>query len=1031
MDGDASENELQKLLDAIKSSEVVESRAQLITKLGNLDINEDAELISLWESLTVSNFTCLDISQCILNNNILHVAAKYLDSGISRGLHQYLGLGMKASTWCRKHLKMTLISTEDSQEEEHFSIFFKLLLDLLKLSDDSFSALARCPVSTSKAVLDIVEEFISEQLSLAKECLSEIKKIDPTIGSEVLKVVYTVLDAATRLCKVYCNSVNWDLYNERTEKTIDQADSKELNVADHTINITKCTIEKMCEVGILAGSDGGNLVNLLNLSWKGVVSLLQLGKGKLALKVNITDIIVSLINLANDSLRCAAQSWSCPSKEKVLLTEAKRIFLPVKFYLINAVRIISHYSSQAFMVYREIILSVIMISAFKISLSSEELLKSLAEAMIELLEPTSFHLLNSLLNSAQLGQEHKIQILEWLFSPITSLKNKLGDPHARSNHIDCNSMDAIFSVSCDAMPGARILSLGRIFLFLDLLKGSPDLDDDLRLGLSSKLKWLIDSITDKNIYSSILVLQIPVLYGSGQSLEFSYRPMFLSVIHALKAFMVVVSSTPVCTDVVVFLLENIVHPHFLCREIVMELLCFMVRHAETDMVNDIIDKLCSLLKVATTSESVLVPCSGLRILARSICVLLAHCSQSTVDLVYHSVIDSSRSKSSSMYAALLMEEFPINLLTDKVKSVAKEKIITEYFGFIERFANDSLGVGMSSVLYTPVSALSAALKSLQVRISDTDMKTLKLLVAVINKYRDSEGKVKDNYLQLLSEILEIISIMKHVYESDEMEGIVIELKNLFMSGQTVSDDKLSRCIPNLAVFMAGFSHIELAEDDDSSKSVAVWELYKMLLRERHWALVHLALKSFGYFASRTNCNQLWRFVPQDAALSFDIDSGKEVNEDRFMSELKRFLEKETAHLAFTPATDQLELLVEEAKLLLENMKMLHIKLEAIKCDQVEVDDGQPANKNRELPEAVECDQVEVDDGQHANKRRKLPDGIGKGVQLLKSGLETIGDGLSAWQQSDLQNRELHAKFATQVANLKDVIDHLVALSRCT
>lgn len=144
----------------------------------------------------------------------------------------------------------------------------------------------------------------------------------------------------------------------------------------------------------------------------------------------------------------------------------------------------------------------------------------------------------------------------------------------------------------------------------------------------------------------------------------------------------------------------------------MELLCFMVRHAETDMVNDIIDKLCSLLKVATTSESVLTPCSGLRILARSICVLLSHCSQSTVDLVYHSVIDSSRSNSSSMYAALLMEEFPLNLLTDKVKSVAKEKIITEYFGFVDRFAYDSLRVGVSGVFYTPVSALSAALQSL-------------------------------------------------------------------------------------------------------------------------------------------------------------------------------------------------------------------------------------------------------------------------------------------------------------------------------
>lgn len=184
------------------------------------------------------------------------------------------------------------------------------------------------------------------------------------------------------------------------------------------------------------------------------------------------------------------------------------------------------------------------------------------------------------------------------------------------------------------------------------------------------------------------------------------------------------------------------------------------------------------------------------------------------------------------------------------------------------------------------------------------MKTLKLLVAVINKYRDSEGKVKDNYRELLSETLGIISFMKHLYESDEMDEIIIELKNLFISGQTVSDDRLSRCKPNLAVFMAGFSDIELTEDDDSSKSVAVWELYNMLLRERHWALVHLTLKSFGYFAGRTNCNQLWRFVPQDAALSFDIDTGKEANADRFMSELKRFLEKETAHLAFTPASDR-------------------------------------------------------------------------------------------------------------------------------
>lgn len=533
------------------------------------------------------------------------------------------------------------------------------------------------------------------------------QKID-AFGSEVLKVVQVVLDAVIRVCRVYFNGVNWDLY---AAEASDCMDRKEFDSANHITNVTKITVEKLCEVGILAANDGGNLVSVLNLSWKGVVALLQLGKGALALKLNIADIILVLVTQANDSLRCAADSWSCPLKERVSVTEAKRIFLPVKFYLINAVRIISHYPSQAFLVYKDIILCVIMISTFRISLSKEELLKSTSEALVELLEPTSLHLLNSLLNSTQLKQEHKFQILDWLFSDETDLNFILGDPS--SNHRKSNSMDAIFSVSSDGMRGARILLLGRLALFLNLLKGSPDLEDDVRLGISMKLGWLLDIIIDQDIYSSILVLQFPVLYGSGQAQEVSYQPMFSSIVHALKTFMIVVSSTPAWRETISFLLRNFFHPHFLCWEIVMELLCFMVRHAEIDMVNDIIDKLCSFLRVATFSESVFIPGSGLRKIARSICVLLSYCSQSTVDLVYHSIIASNRSQlSSSVYAALVMEGFPLNLLSDKVKSVAKERIVTEYFGFLDSFVDESSRVDVSGVFGAPVFALSAALQFL-------------------------------------------------------------------------------------------------------------------------------------------------------------------------------------------------------------------------------------------------------------------------------------------------------------------------------
>lgn len=46
--------------------------------------------LAFWE-----DFTCLDISQCMLNKTILSVAAKYVDSDVSECLVQFLALGTK------------------------------------------------------------------------------------------------------------------------------------------------------------------------------------------------------------------------------------------------------------------------------------------------------------------------------------------------------------------------------------------------------------------------------------------------------------------------------------------------------------------------------------------------------------------------------------------------------------------------------------------------------------------------------------------------------------------------------------------------------------------------------------------------------------------------------------------------------------------------------------------------------------------------------------------------------------------------
>lgn len=291
--------------------------------------------------------------------------------------------------------------------------------------------------------------------------------------------------------------------------------------------------------------------------------------------------------------------------------------------------------------------------------------------------------------------------------------------------------------------------------------------------------------------------------------------------------------------------------------------------------------------------------------------------------------------------------------------------------------------------------------------SDTDIKTLKFTVDVIHGYRGAvDSFMKDRYCKLLSETLGIISNLKHLYASDQMEEVILELQNLFVTSASASDTRLNQCKPDLAFFMAGLGHMEIVESEGTAKSSAVWELYHMLLRERHWALVHLVITAFGYFAARTSCNQLWRFVPQDAALSFNIETGSEPSEERFMSELKSFLEKEVALLMATPCADQLGLLVKEGLMLKETVKKI-------------------SNNNR-----VDFGSVimEVNGENQAKKKRKLPDGISEGMALLQSGVKVIVDGLSLWRQDHYGSRELQEKFSTHLSQLEDVIAYMVDLA---
>ncbi|KOM52407.1 hypothetical protein LR48_Vigan09g106600 [Vigna angularis] len=898
---------------------------------------------------------------------------------------------------------MSLLSTEESQEEEHSSVFYQLLVEIIRFSALTFSTLLKFTDFGDKELMGTVEIFISEVLNLTKDSISHAthssfsapKQKIQSFGSEVSKDAAMVLDAVVKFCKARSELVNWEESDENGSRP-----DKPITV-DHVISITKCAIEKLSQIGVFAANDGGNSVNILNISWKGVVSLLQIGGGHFT-EVNVANIVLTLVGLITEPLKCAAQAWSSSLNEAISVIEAKRIIVPLKFYVMNTLKICSMYPHQAYTVYREISLCVLQITCFWIFVSNEKHLKCASMIITELLEETTLDLLLSLLNSHKLKLEQRLEVLEWLFM------NK-GDCHSV---LDCPTLSGcnpewvndIFCNSFESMGRAKMLILGRVVLFINFLRYSRGFDGDVQIAIARKLNWFLDILVEEDVYSHILVLQFPLLYGSGKTAELVSWPIFSSLLQAFKTFMIVISSSTAWEELESFLLENFFHPHFLCWEILMECWCFMLRHAEKKMASNILGKLCSLLKLLASSDSVFLPYSSFRKLARCICMLLTYGAQSIVNEVYISLVGDGRSQLSPIFClALFMEGFPLDLLADELRNTSIQRIKSDYLDFIDNFDEASMVACSSGLFGVPVFILSASLPSLQSGLSDIDGRALKFLVAISSNYKSTVDEViKNRYLQLFSETLGIISYLEQLYTANDIEQAIMEIQNIFLSE---TGAHLNKCKPHLAQFLAGLVHVEISESDDDAKSCAVWELYHLLLKEQHWALIHLAITAFGYFASKTRCNKLWRFVPQDAALSYDIVSGLESNQETFMVEFGKFLKKEKA-LTVATSPEQLELLGREGLVL----KQMVQKVSAI------------------AEEKDRCDNMEVDRKNQSNKKRKLPDGISRGVELLKSGLKIIGDGLSQWQLNHFDTAEHHVKYLTQFSQLENVITHFEELT---
>ncbi|ANM60750.1 holliday junction resolvase [Arabidopsis thaliana] len=891
---------------------------------------------------------------------------------------------------------MSVMSMEESQEEEHSNIFFQLLLDYLRFSASSFTAIGKTCFMTDDASAVTVHKFVSEQLNLTKELIMNSKKVE-SFSSEIFKAVQVVIDSTVRLCKEYSQTVNREVSEMKTSGHVGKARMEEGNAVGNLVSMITLGVKSLSELGMLAARDGGNLVAILNTSWKGVITLLQLDKQTLVSKVDVGEIILKLISLIKDSLRFAAEAWSCSVKENISATEARRVFLPVKFYLINAVKVVALFPSQASMVSKDIALCILMISAFKVSLSQQTHGKSASEVMTDLLEKTTVDLLGALLNAAELTQEFRLTLLDSLF--VDEFSNQICKKQSHDSHTKTSLVD-ILSLSVESATSARDLLLARVVLFQSVMRYSFELDKDAKLAITTKLQWLLDILADKEVYSSVLSSQLPMADGSGKIVI--WESMYSALLLSLKTLMIILSSTPAWEELETFLLQNLLHPHFLCWQIVMELWCFWVRHATDDLVVDMINQLCTFIMSMPSSETPLCPDSVLRRTTKSICFLLTHSPKSLTVQVYKHISTESRSDHApDVYLALLLDGFPLNFLPDRIKNDAKRQIFADFFNFIEKFDEKPSNSSRYTLLGAPVFTVSACLRILKMSISEIDAKTLNFVVALIQKYRNSKDETtKERYSEILSETLSIISRSEQLYTCQEMDNVITELQKLFNSETNHHHNHLRKSKPNLALFLSGLSKYEMSETKKCPKSIAVWELYHMLLRKRHWALVHHAVTAFGYFCARTSCNQLWRFVPEDAALAFDIASGKEAKTERFMSELKMFLEKEQALLSITPSEEELELLSKEGTEVKATVQKL---LEGRSQRSMEVE-------------------------KRPNKKRKLPEGICRGMELLQNGVKRINEGLNELRSDENESEEFQKSLSNQFSCLEDLVSHLLSLT---
>ncbi|KAL3685896.1 hypothetical protein R1sor_003918 [Riccia sorocarpa] len=801
------------------------------------------------------------------------------------------------------------------------------------------------------SLLKIQTAVTSLNISVLEKLLSTYSTVDHLLPDETLApLVKDFISSAFAFVKViYFSSTpsDWENQKKRCEEVLNQTSrlvfifrrhivgysrgridlSNSQNLEDiaekfpeiwlkqgFPLQVVSSSIRSLVELGDLSTKGGAGSLRILNISWKSVAALLSRDEGCdfVASGVDVTRIMTALLCHAVQSLKVPVQAFlsSPDSGEK----DARRLSIPVKFFLQIAERLSLNYPHKAIIAGSSISLSLSKILA-SLLLEYGVARKADLQVFAELIIPSAVEIAHHLLKAESVEEEKKIELLRYITSDNDDLwhSHSIADLDGGDEHSEV--LDELFS---DKPNGLGLVKSGRFALYVSLLQVSSSCSSTpILLKLTLKMEWLLETILEPGVYALLTQTRFLPMWTAEGKVTWKHELMFTWISNSLQTFAgAVAKCDSVWTEFQHFLFENLLHPCAVCRELVLTVWCYIIRKSDADFAHKHVEALLVLLRdMISTKTDLSVP----RRLARGLCVLLEEASEAEALFVYAGVFqrEAFSSETASSLATLLLEEgYSFSLLNEGDRKTCRERFMSFCIASGKSLV-DCLKEGRVSTGFHCSKQALVCLQlllesaSLEEEVEDMHLQgTLyiaqELLRMAVNEAVGSASFTRE---EVLSHGLLLIPHVQHLLKPSSVEKLLPKLLECcsFMS-QNSRSKELKQSLP---VFLASLSETTMTEDEGNPSVRALWGLYTLVLKEKHWALAHVGLASFSHFAARTSFQDLWRFVPEDAPVARNTGSD-DSTKDAFLSALRSFIEKEMAQRSLIPSEEELKILGNEA-----------------------------------------------------------------------------------------------------------------------